>query len=226
MNEVHQAQQKKFLQTHHPHSGKIKLYQCISTDEGGIKNNIARRYAKSQIHGRQPINRNRAPIRQVAGSSFRSNKSKAYNYASKHASYKTNIILSLSLDPDRPVVHYELHDKTVDEESYAEFIYTRQDIHGIDYDLIDRAFFHRGLHPVGYARGFTTDAYFNSDIIRDFISTGWPQYNPVEQAIGWIKQYIANQAPRYNFGDGWNRIQFRNTIHEAVRHITPNLVKA
>jgi transposase len=224
-NPIHQAQNEQFLKDHHRTHGTIKLNTCMSTDEAGFKSTINRKHAKSKILKTKNQYFLAAGIRQVAGGSYKANRSRAYGKTQKHASFKFNIILTISLDPDIPIVAYQIQDEYFNSEHFTSFIVKINAPPNHTHDLIDRASFHRSSTLVGNQVITPKEAYDYENITRDWIPTGWPQYNPVEQAFGWIKQFCENRAPRFHNGEGWNKNHLKYVVKLAINNITHNLVK-
>lgn len=225
-NPHHQAQNEEFLRTHHRTRGQVKLNQCMSTDEAGFKSTIIRKRAKARISRFRNQFFAGIGIRRVAGGSYKSNQSRAYGRIQKHASFKFNLVLTISLNRDHPVVGYYIQDEYFNSEHYTSFILNRRVVHGQLYDLIDRASFHRSDTLRENQVVTVGEAYAYDNITRDYIPTGYPQYNPVEQAFGWIKQFCEDRAPRYHNGAGWTRNRLIYVVKLAIRSITHNLVKS
>jgi hypothetical protein len=175
LNPSHQAQNETWLREHHPNTGTVPLQYCMSSNEAGFKNTITRANAKSRIINHRNRYRERVPLHCIAGSSYKANCFRVYSFAPKHATAKFNLILTLSLDLGHPVVHYEIHDRYINGEIYANYILNRQDIKGYDYDIIDRASFHRSVNALGNTPCFVSEAYdVYSEVTRDYVPTGWP----------------------------------------------------
>lgn len=219
-------QEKEFKELHHYKTGTRKLNECMSTDEGGFKSTIQRVRAKSKIRRVPRGGQNKSIRRKLGGGSYKDNDSKARGKIQKHATFKINLILSISLHKDYPVVHYEFSDTNFNSVKFSDFVLNRGNLPNLKFDLIDRASFHTSDAVAEEQYVSTREAYNRHDLVRDLVPTGYPELNPVEQAIGWIKQFVKREARKYHDGSGWSRNRLRSTIIEAINNITHNLVKS
>lgn len=220
---IHDA--KVFCKVHHKKTGFRKLYSCMSTDESGFKSTIQRSMGKSKIQVSRQKNHFTMGICKVSGGSYRRNRSRALGRMQKHSSFKFNLILTISLDENKPVVAYNIDDRYYNSDMFTEFIFNRNNPPNMNFDLVDKASFHRS-HVVHETMGITPlEAFEYNNVIPDWIPTGWPEYNPVEQAFGWIKQYCRSQAKLYHNGRGWNKNTLKMVVREAIGNISHKLVK-
>lgn len=218
---------KQFRENHCRINSPISLQHCSSTDECGFKSDIQRRYGKSQIKITREYKKDRPPIRKSSGGSYYKSESKVYGVAQKHAAWKINLIATICLDPDNPVPGFEFSDEYVNGVIFSHYVDGLDWSSIVTHDLMDKASFHvsrKGNEKKGKIA--VPDIYENKDIEMDFVPRGYPEFNPIEQLFGWLKQYLKKQAISYHSGEGWTKEVMKQVLCEAKDLVTHELVKS
>lgn len=220
----HLQQKHDFLKTMHPYTGKQTFLESMSTDESGFYLNATRKYAYSKVsYVRGKIFRNK----KLAGSSYTNESSRAYIMMPKRKMGKINLMLSISLNPDFPVVDYSIKKEYWNKNMFTTYINNRSVPYDQNYDLIDRASFHNTKKEESGGKEMTLmDAYENNGTLPTYIPTGYPEMNPVEQAFNYLKQYVHTQAIKLQLKDGWKENQLKLAIEEGIKTITHERVKS
>ena len=103
----------------HPKTGTVLFLSCLSTDESGFYCNTRKRYAYSKV---KTVRDKVKKSKKLAGSSYTDESFRAWIIAPKKRSEKVNLLLSISLNPDMPVVKYEIQEKTYDKKAFTKYI--------------------------------------------------------------------------------------------------------
>ena len=160
----------------------------------------------------------------LAGSSYTDESSRALIKAPKKRSEKVNLMLTISLNQDCPVVDYEILDCTYNKQMFIQYINNRTVYYGMDYDIIDRASFYILKNgEIGGIDMTLSDTFENQDVTPLYLPTGYPEFNPVEQAFSYLKRYVATARVRQNIVRGWTKDELTNVIVQGLSTITHNM---
>jgi hypothetical protein len=116
----------------------------------------------------------------------------------KLGKWRLNLILSISLHPRFPVVHWLLHKGTTTAEHFLQFVQKRSTPCGIHYDLLDRAKIHTAEKAL-VQKGLPTikQALAKKGLQQDLLPNGYPEYQPIEQAFNFVSSYVKKKANTY-----------------------------
>ena len=103
----------------HSRTETVSFLSCLLTDESGFYCNTRRRYAYFKV---KTVRDKVKKSKKLAGSCYTDERSRALTIAPKKRSEKVNLLLSISLNPDMPVVKYEIQEKTYDKKAFTKYI--------------------------------------------------------------------------------------------------------
>ena len=136
-----------------------------------------------------------------------------------------NLIASISLIPDRPIIGWEYSDDYVDGVIFSHYIDNMNYPLSVTHDIIDGASFHKASGSNEKRKKIAVpECYENQGVIEDFVPKGYPEYNPVEQLFGWLKGYLRTNALKWNNGI-WTKESIRVALDEAKSKVTHEMVK-
>lgn len=188
---------------------------------------ITRRYGKSQIKTKKSTNKNMPGIRKTAGGSYTDRSSVIHLVKVKNPSKKLNLIATICLDPDNPVPGFYFSEAYVDGVIFSHYIDKLRFPRLVKYDMIDGASYHKAKDSnIRRKKVPVEECYENKEIIPDFVPHGYPEFNPIEQLFGWLKQYLRNQSIHYVRDGKWDYEDMKKVLLEAKAKVTHGMVKA
>lgn len=96
----------------------------------------------------------------------------------------------------------------------------------IQYDLIDRASFHRASKSCEDSGEFPVkEAYEIREVKQDEVPTGYPEFNPIEQFFNYGRYYIERESEYYCSGNGWSKDDLKKVLYEMRDSVTYDMVK-
>lgn len=218
---------QEFCSKHRRVKAMISLQHCSSTDECGFKSDIQRTHGKGVIKITKEQNKNLPSIRKVSGGSYSTDSSKIFGMQQKHASWKDNLIATISLDPQHPVIGFQFSEEYVNGVIFSHYVDSLRFPEMVTHDLMDKASFHVASASNQRKNKISvSEIYENKGVEMDFVPRGYPEYNPIEQLFGWLKQYLRKVAPQYHNGEGWTRDEMRRVLEEAKGKVTHEMVKS
>jgi hypothetical protein len=185
-----QERKREFLAAHDPRTGTIAWNEIMATDEKGWSSNVIRDWRYSLVWQEPP----RRGVRQQQGSSYRKNNTRVHTIRQKLGKWRLNLILSISLHPRFPVVHWSLHKGTTTA-ALSAVRAKRSTPRGIHYDLLDRAKIHTAEKAL-IQKGLPTikQALAKKGLQQNLLPNGYPEYQPVEQAFNFVASYVKKKA--------------------------------
>lgn len=223
--QAHVDYKNKFLAYHHPKTGKTSLETCMTTDEVKIAADIARSYGYSRVRRRR--NKWAKKSRKLAGGSYKKEDTRVIVVAPKRAKFKLNLVLTLSLDHEFPVVDYKLQDEYFDGANYSRYIKQRKVPEGLTHDLLDRASVHRAkISCTKKNEQAVAQSYMQHNVQPDFVPTGYPEFNPIEQCFNYLKARLKDMSLMYCKGNGWLKKDLENAVQVVISGISQSLVKS
>ena len=193
----------------------------MATDESGWLSNSVRDHGYSLVW-QAPRRRG---MRKAKGRSYRKNDTCVYARKGKRPHWRINVLLTLSLNPTRPVVHWSWHLGTTDSRKFLEFVQNRVTPRGIQYDMLDRHPIHiavKKLHNEGLPS--IKEALARKQLQADLLPTAHSQYQPIEQAFNFIDGCILKNAPKYASGGQWQLDNMVDVISKAISNIDHKMV--
>lgn len=167
-----------------------------------------------------------SPIKATAGGSYDPDDSRVYSTTVKMPSKLVNLIATICLDPSNPVPGFQFEDKNVNGVTYSYYIDKIMYPEQVKYDIIDRATFHDADDANIKKRKVPVhECYERQEVEPDYIPKGYPEYNPVEQLFGWLKQYLRTNAETF-IGEGiWTKVKIKQALEQAKGEVTHDMVK-
>lgn len=221
----HIEYKKRFLEYHHPKTGCTSLEHCMTTDEVKIAADISRTYGYSRVRHRR--NKLAKKSRKLAGSSYRKEDTRVIIIAPKRAPFKLNLVLTLSLNPSKPVIAYKLQDEYFNGVNYSRYIKERRVPIGLTHDLLDRASVHRAKKSCSKQNEQTVaESYAKHNIKQDFVPTGYPEFNPIEQCFNYMKSMLKKKSIEFNKGNGWAKLDLIKAVKDTLLSVSHSLVKS
>ena len=204
--------------------GFITWRQAMSTDEKKFTDIIVRKKAVAKIIKKHK-RRNRC-INLIFGNSFRNNASRAMGYKPKRHSVSVHCCASISMHPNYPLVHIETKIGYFNGSEFAHFLQNKKEPPFMITDIIDRSSVHR-CEKANLKRGDKPIKiiYSEKNILEDFIPTGFPYGNPIEQFWNWLDKKIQALAPTYAPKGKWDPNVLMEIIHKEASKLTHNEVK-
>ena len=124
----------------------------------------------------------------------------------KRSKFKLNLMLTISLDPEFPVVDFDIREENWNSDMFTQYIANRKLLDLVKYDLIDRVSFHK-LSYISKTKHEMSieDAYKIHEVEVDYIPTGYPKFNAVEQTFNYLKTYVKSKRHELNITGNWSK---------------------
>jgi transposase len=216
---------RKFCDNHSYHQPKISLKECSNTDKSGFHNNLKQTHGWGQIKKTKKINKKSSPKCKTAGGSHNDTSSKVHRTNVKILSKLINLVAIICLDLAQPVIGFAFEDQNVNALTFSHYIDNIRFSEMVNYDLIDRAFIHRAVSNDKINCISIMEIYKNKGVTPDFIPTGYPKFNPIEQLFGWLKQYLRKHASRFVGNNKWTKEKMIQALFEAKKEVSHKMVK-
>lgn len=217
---------ENFKKVHRPKFGKLKYFQIASTDEAGFESTIKRRYAKSQVKITKISSAELKKRREISGGSYQDKSSVIYDTTEKHHSFRLNLVATICLNPATPVVFYKLDCEYTNGDVFAQYVLDRDLPPHITHDFIDRASVHRSVKANNkHGQMPVPEAYSIQHLKEDFIPTGYPELNPIEQLFAWLRKKLEEEAPKYVENGSWTESKMIEIIEQLLCKVDYELVK-
>jgi transposase len=136
-----------------------------------------------------------------------------------------NLVATICLDPAQPVIGFAFEDQNVNALTFSHYIDNIRFLEMVNYDLIDRASIHRAVSNDKINRISIIEIYENKGVTPDFIPTGYPEFNPIEQLFGWLKQYLRKHAFHFVGNNKWTKEKMIQALLEAKKEVSHKMVK-
>ena len=97
----------------------------------------------------------------------------------------------------------------------------------MNYNIINKASFHKLKEgEEGGDKMSLSDAFLNNNIKPLYLLTGYPKFNPVEQAFSYLKHNVATERVKRELVKGWTKNELTQVIIHALSTITHEKVKS
>jgi transposase len=201
------------------------LKECSSTDESKFYNDLKQTHGWGQIKKTKKINKKSSPKRKTAGSSHNDTSSRVHGTNVKMPSKLINLVAIICLDLAQPVIGFAFEDQNVNALTFSHYIDNIRFPEIVNYDLIDRASIYHVVSNDKINRIGIMEIYKNKGVTSNFIPTGYPEFNSVEQLFGWLKQYLRKHAFCFVGNDKWTTEKMIQALLEAKKEVSHKMVK-